>query len=451
MDPDVLEKEVLERIVPTPEQVESIRERAGRLKDTVEAYVAEHGIDAEARFAGSFSRNTFLSDPDLDLFLMFPADVSPEDLRRIGLQAGEDVLHGTRMFSDHPYTRGRFEGLDVDMVPCYRIDSTEHLKSAVDRTPFHTAFVKGALTDEGCDQVRLLKKFMKGIGTYGAEQDSRGFSGYLCELLVVRFRTFRGVLRAATGWRDGTRIEVKGSGQRMQSPLVVYDPVDNRRNVASAVHIDTLCTFRAAAAEYLREPRIEFFFPNPVRPLDAEGLTEAVSRHGSRLVSAVFERPTAIEDNLQSQLWKTQYALERKLESCGFGVLRAIHGMDGERMTVVFELESDTLPKTCRHRGPAVWVDSEGFLSKWRGGPLGEPFIEGGAWTVVAERRYTSADEAIQAEAGISGIGKDMDVGSMAVLGHEETLKTVDPVLLTELLVPRFPWERPARADQRVI
>ncbi len=445
MDPDVLEKEVLQRIVPTPEQIGSIRERAGRLKGIVEAYVAEHGIDAEARYAGSFSKNTFLSDPDLDLFLMFPQDVSPEDMRRIGLQAGEDILHGTRMFSDHPYTRGRFEGLDVDLVPCYRLDSTEHLKSAVDRTPFHTAFIKSRLTDEGCDQVRLLKKFMKGIGTYGAEQDSRGFSGYLCELLVVRFGTFRGVLEAAAGWRKGTSIEVAGRGQRMLSPLVVYDPVDSRRNVASAVHVDTLCTFRIAAAEYLREPRMEFFLPNPVRPLDAEGLRDAVSSHGSRLVSAVFERPSAIEDNLQSQLWKTQYALSRKLGTCGFGVLRAVHGMDDASMTVVFELEGDSLPKACVHQGPPVWVDSEGFLSKWRSNPLGEPFVEDGHWTVIAERRYTTAASVIEAEAGIAGIGRDLDVAGMRVLDHDGTLDGVDPVLLTELLEPMFPWERPAR------
>ena len=198
-----LEQTVLGKIVPPPEEVASIQERADRLKSIVEEYIASHGIEVEARFAGSFSKGTFLSNPDLDLFLMFPDTVTEEDMKRIGLQAGEDILHGIRMFSDHPYTRGNFEGLDVDMVPCFRIDSTEHLKSAVDRTPFHTEFIMSHLDDAGKDQVRLLKKFMKGIGTYGAEQDARGFSGYLCELLVVRFGTFRGVLEAALSacWR----------------------------------------------------------------------------------------------------------------------------------------------------------------------------------------------------------------------------------------------------------
>lgn len=437
-----LEDRVLERIVPSPETVASIQDRADRLKAMVEDYVASHGITAEARFAGSFSKNTFLSDPDLDLFLLFPDTVSTEDLRRIGLQAGEDILHGIRMFSDHPYTRGVFEGLDVDMVPCYRIDSTEHLKSAVDRTPFHTAFIKANLTEKGCNQVRLLKKFMKGIGAYGAEQDARGFSGYLCELLVVRFGTFDGVLEAASEWKRGTVIDVRGKGPRIDSPLVVYDPVDNRRNVASAVHLDTLSLFIHAAREYLREPRMEFFFPRPREPMDRGELEARLDGHGTGLVSVEFVRPEAIEDNLQSQLWKTRYAIAKKLGEHDFRVLRAEHGMSDSGMTVVFELESDTLPKAHRHIGPPVSVDSESFLAKWRGNPRGEPFIEDGRWVVISDRAYTSAAGLIRGEAARSGIGKEFDTSTMRVMDCAETLSSVDPVLLSELLDPRMPWER---------
>ena len=327
---NAVEEEVLKRIVPSPEVVASIKDRADRLKEMVESYVASHGIDAEARFTGSYSKNTYLSDPDLDLFLLFPPETDPEDLKRIGLKAGEDILHGMRMYSDHPYTRGVFEGLDVDMVPCFHIDSTEHMKSAVDRTPFHTAFVKSRLDDDGCNQVRLLKKFMKGIGAYGAEQDSRGFSGYLCEILVVKYRTFDNVLRAASKWRNGTVIDVNGKGPKMSSALVIYDPVDNKRNAASAVHVDTLSLFITAAREYLEEPRMEFFFPNRREPLSRIRLTEAAEAHGTELISVTFDKPSGmIDDNLQSQLWKTQYALQKKLDEHSFNVIRAVHEMGG--------------------------------------------------------------------------------------------------------------------------
>ena len=171
MDAETLERSVLDRIVPSEDEILSISERANRLKSMVQEYIQDHGIDIDIMFAGSFSKGTFLSNPDLDLFLMFPESVSKKELERIGLQAGEDILHGERMFSEHPYTRGVFEGLDVDMVPCYHLATTDKLQSAVDRTPFHTAYICRTLSSEQKDQVRLLKKFMKGIGTYGAEQD----------------------------------------------------------------------------------------------------------------------------------------------------------------------------------------------------------------------------------------------------------------------------------------
>ncbi len=437
-----LEQTVLERIVPPRGVVASIQERADRLKGIVEDYIASHGIDVEAKFAGSFSKGTFLSDPDLDLFLMFPCSVPEADLKRIGLQAGEDILHGERMFSDHPYTRGMFEGLDVDMVPCYRIDSTKHLKSAVDRTPFHTDFINSHLDDAGRNQVRLLKRFMKGIGTYGAEQDSRGFSGYLCELLVVKYGTFRGVLEAADRWKDGTVLAIEGRGPKIDAPLVVYDPVDPKRNVASAVHVDTLSLFIHAARSYLTEPRMEFFFPEPISPMSREMLSSVVGTHGTRLLSVVFPRPEAIEDNLYSQLWKTQTALSRKLEEYDFEVLRAVHGMDEYRMTVVLELGCDVLPPMRRHSGPPVWVNPGSFLDKWKDSRYGGPFIEGGCWTVIAPRQYTSAVDVVSNEACRSGIGKEMDVDAMEVMGHEDTLTNIDPSLLTSLLDPRLPWER---------
>lgn len=442
MDADSLEARMLERIIPSKEEILSISERAFRLKSMVQDYLLDHGIDVDLMFAGSFSKGTFLSNPDLDLFMMFPESVPRKELERVGLQAGEDILHGERMFSEHPYTRGVFEGLDVDMVPCYHLTTTAKLQSAVDRTPFHTAYIGSRLSDGQKDQVRLLKKFMKGIGTYGAEQDSRGFSGYLCEVLVVKYGSFRGVLEGCQSWKEGTIIEVEGRGPPMVSPLVVYDPVDPRRNMASSVHVDTMSLFMVAAKAYLSEPREEFFFPPARAPVGRDGLSSIADLHGSRLVSVVFRRPDVIEDSLYSQLWKTQNALGRKLNEFSFNVLRAVHDMSDDRLTIAFEVERDMLSKTHKHIGPPVWVrSSENFLAKWKGNEHGDPFIENGAWTVIAERMYFSAKEMLTDEAAIAGIGRDLDPETMEIYDHEQTLDSVDLSLIMDLLDPCLPWE----------
>ena len=66
-----LEDRVLEKIVPSAELVSSLQDKADRLEAVVIKYAADHGIDVEVRMAGSFSKGTFLSDPDFDVFMMF--------------------------------------------------------------------------------------------------------------------------------------------------------------------------------------------------------------------------------------------------------------------------------------------------------------------------------------------------------------------------------------------
>ncbi|MDR1954515.1 MAG: CCA tRNA nucleotidyltransferase, partial [Candidatus Methanoplasma sp.] len=254
-----LESEVLESIKPTPKEVEKINKAANGLKKQVEKYVNEHGIDVEVRFVGSYAKGTYLSDPDVDLFLLFPETVSSKELETIGLSVGEAIIKGVKMYAEHPYTRGTYNGVDVDLVPSYSLKTTDKLRSAVDRTPFHTQYILEKLKEEQKDEVRLLKKFMKGIGVYGAEPNTRGFSGYLCELLVLHYGSFLGVLEGASEWKEGTAISIDKKGPPIMGPLVVYDPVDQKRNVASAVHIDTMALFIVASKAYLSSPSEKFF------------------------------------------------------------------------------------------------------------------------------------------------------------------------------------------------
>ncbi|MDR0309348.1 MAG: CCA tRNA nucleotidyltransferase [Candidatus Methanoplasma sp.] len=437
-----LESQVLEKIKPTAEEVKSIDKAANNLKKRVERYVREHNIDVEVRFVGSYAKGTYLSDPDIDLFLLFPETVSSKDLETVGLSVGEAIIKGVKMYSEHPYTRGKYNGVDVDMVPSYSIKTADKLRSAVDRTPFHTKYILENLKDEQKDEVRLLKKFMKGIGVYGAEPNTRGFSGYMCELLVLNYGSFRKVLEGASEWRDGTVITIDKKGPPIMGPLVVYDPVDQKRNVASAVHIDTLALFIYSSKTYLSSPSEKFFFPKERKPYSRDELQRISEMNGSRIISVVFDRPNVVEDNLYSQLWKTRYALTRKLNEFDYTVLRAVHEMYDKKLEIIFELERDVLSKTYKHTGPPVWVKAaDSFLSKWKNNIYGPPFIEDGCWTVIAERMYFTAKEMLADEAAVSGIGREINPRNMKIRDHESSLNESDPLLLTELLDSKNSWE----------
>ncbi|MDR1690216.1 MAG: CCA tRNA nucleotidyltransferase [Candidatus Methanoplasma sp.] len=437
-----LESDVLARIKPTAEEVRSINETAKDLKETVEKYVKDHDIDVEVRFVGSYAKGTYLSDPDIDLFLLFPESVPPKELETVGLSVGEAIIKGTKMYAEHPYTRGTYGGLDVDLVPSYSIKTTDKLRTAVDRTPFHTQFILENLKEEQKDEVRLLKSFMKGIGVYGAEPNTRGFSGYMCELLVLHYGGFLGTLEGAGDWREGTTISIDKKGPPIIGPLVVYDPVDQKRNVASAVHIDTMSLFIVAAKAYLSSPSDKFFFPRERKPHSRDELQRISDMNGSRIITVLFDRPDIVEDNLYSQLWKTRYALTRKLNDFDYNVLRAVHEMYEKKLEIVFELERDLLSKTYKHAGPPVWVKAaESFLSKWKNNIYGPPFIEDGCWNVIAERMYFTAKEMLADEAAVSGIGREIDPRNMRILDHEASLNDADPLLLTELMDPKNSWE----------
>lgn len=444
MDAELVELSVLGEIVPSKEESAYLDGVAERLLETVRKYYSEKGLDVDVRLAGSYAKGTYLYDQDFDLFMLFPPDMPRDKMERIGLKAGKDIIDGELVYSEHPYTTGKFEGVDTDMVPCYHLASTEHIMTAVDRTPFHTEYMKSHLDADMRDQVRLLKKFMKGVGTYGAEQDSRGFSGYICEVLIVKYRSFRAVLEAAVGWKKGETIAVDEPGPRLESALVIYDPVDPKRNAASAVHEDTLELFQTAARAYLENPDERFFFPNPRIPLDPTELEWISAKHGTKLASIVFDRPEGVvEDNLQAQLWRTQYALEKKFEEFDFKVLKAVHSMGEFDMTVVFELENDTLSENHKHRGPPTKVKgaSEDFLAHWKGNPAGEPFEENGYWYVISPRPIRTATEFLERQTAQAGIGRNIDPDAKTVYDHVQTLNTIDAGILTELLDPKYPWE----------
>ena len=437
-----IESEVLSVIKPSKEDEERLQKTADSLMLEARDYISRNGIDADVRFVGSFSKGTYLMEPDLDLFIMFPETTPKDEIVRIGLKMGEDLIDGKKQYAEHPYTTGWFQGIEVDMVPCYHITSTEKLLTPVDRSPFHTDYVLSKVDEHMCDEIRLMKKFMKGIGTYGAEPNTRGFSGYMCELITIHYGGFIDAIIAAAEWKEGVTIVLEKRGPPMVSPVVLYDPVDPRRNVASAVHLDTLAEFVVACRSYLKNPTKQFFFPNERKPLSSDEIRKRIELHGSRIITVTFDRPEINEDNLHSQVWKTQIAIAKKLDAFSFNVLRAVHKITDDRVITVFEVERDQLSKTYKHIGPPVWVKSaESFLMKWRDSEYGAPFIEDGHWTVIAERQYFTAAEMLADEIEIAGIGREIDPKTMRILDHDSAIEDTDPVLLSELLDMRHRWE----------
>ena len=438
-----IESEVLNIIVPPEEECKKVTDTAKKLKSIVEKYLSERNIQAEVKSVGSVAKGTFLDDPDLDMFILFPEDVPKKELERIGIQAGRDIINGEMMYAEHPYTTGSFEGYEVDLVPCYKHDTTENLMSAVDRTPFHTDFILKHSDETLRNEMRLMKRFMKGIKAYGAEPNIRGFSGYLCEVITYHYGSFIETVKAASKWKKGTVLAPVDKGPIIKEPLVVYDPVDSKRNVASAVHLDTLSKFIIACREYLKSPSMKFFFPEKRTPYTPSQLKEMIIKDKLSITVFSFDRPEGeIPENIYAQTWKTQYSISKKLDTFGFISLRAVNTVTEDRILMAFETETDTLPSLEKRDGPPISAESsDNFLRKWSHDMHKVPYIEDGCWHVIADRAFRDIPGMIKREKESVSVGKAFDKESMRIIADLDEICTINPDLITELLDPKFPWE----------
>ena len=132
------------------------------------------------------------------MFILFDTDVLQELMERETLEIGKEILEESAVsFAEHPYVKGKFMGFDVDLVPAYNVETGSGKMTAVDRTPFHTQFIVENSDTDIREEIRKLKAFAKGIGVYSADAKVKGFSGYLLELLVIKYGTFENVLTVA--------------------------------------------------------------------------------------------------------------------------------------------------------------------------------------------------------------------------------------------------------------
>jgi tRNA nucleotidyltransferase (CCA-adding enzyme) len=390
----LLEKEVLARIRPTDGERERIAGITARLIRTVD----ESGI-AEGMVVGSIARGTWIrGDLDLDIFMLFPPETTREDLEMKGLLLGRTIAGqfggpAHEKYAEHPYINATIDGIDVDLVPCFRIPDAAKIQSAVDRTPFHTRFLLERI-DGYTDDVLLFKQFAKACGVYGSDHMTEGFSGYLCELLVIHYGGFRELLTAATQWRPGTHIDIEEHvAKEFDDPLVVIDPVDPRRNVAASLSLTRMYEFVEVARGYLKHPHERYFTLPERHPITKEQLTWILAERGTHLYAITFRTPPYIEDIVVPQLRKSADAIRELIERNGFVVNRIGSSMQGELSMLLFELIVAELPPLRRHMGPPLWnmANAEKFAEKYLTCDVTGPYIKEGRYWVEVPRTCTRA------------------------------------------------------------
>jgi tRNA nucleotidyltransferase (CCA-adding enzyme) len=222
--------------------------------------------------------------------------------------------------------------------------------------------------------------------------------------LVLHFGSFLKVIEAFAGLKQKLVIDIEGFYEDKRrdlnllfdEPLVVVDPVDRARNVASAVRPQRLYAFVAASQMFLKKPKLDFFYPTGTVPFSPRRIRSELKKRGSAIVFVTFGKIRVVPDILWGQLYKSQRSLRKLIKLNDFTVLRDLPWSDENSLNVfVFELENRCLSSTKLHLGPPLdkAVECERFVGKHLGreGTVCGPYVEGGRWVVLVKRKHIDA------------------------------------------------------------
>jgi len=263
-------KEIIEEIKP-----EKKDERINEFLEELQLRIDKKKVSAKVFLGGSFAKGTYLKDNyDIDIFIRFDKKYLKEDLSKLlesclkGLKY--EMVHGSR---DYFQINNEFK---FEIVPVLEINKPEDAVNVTDMSPLHVNWVLKNGKDLKEDII-LLKQFCKACKVYGAESYIKGFSGHVVDILVINYDGFLNVLKASLKWKKKEIIDYhnhhKGDAlwnlnkSKLQSPLIVIDPILHSRNAAAALSKEKLDVFVSCAKRFLKKPSKYFFI---VKEFDSE-------------------------------------------------------------------------------------------------------------------------------------------------------------------------------------
>ncbi len=445
-----IQNQVLKRITPTKKERKKLFETIHVLVELISKELKKRHIHAKVEIVGSTAKDTFLKNNlDIDAFIIFPKTTSRQQLKKQGILVGKKILKKPEeCYAEHPYIRGYYNGYKTEIVPCYQIGSATQKLSAVDRTPLHTRYIQQHLQEQQKQEVRLLKQFFKGIGCYGAEAEIEGFSGYLCEILILKYNTFWNFVTHAQKWKYGEYLTLTGENSRQfDTPLIFIDPVDPTRNVASAVSHEKFDICKKACQAYLQKPALTFFYPRKIKPWSKQHINKKIKR--KKYIGIQFPKPQIISENLFPQLRKAIRAITDLCERYDFHIQDSTFFVGTKTVYLIFELQQEKLTKSIIHEGPPLHLTKhvDDFIKKWENNPytMSKLLIQNNKIYVKIKRNYITVYQLLEDQLKRQSLGKHIDAiirsGKFKILKKNNLIRENLLLDWTRYLSKSEPWE----------
>ncbi|MHA1492138.1 MAG: hypothetical protein ACTSRI_21120 [Promethearchaeota archaeon] len=310
--------EVLNDIVPTSRELNLIFKIVEKLKNLLEKRAKELNIihgKIEPQGSTGIKQTQLRNDFDIDLFIgldyeMYKPKYIGLNKNKLKKASKKDFLelcnnwiiksltlkefkNPRLLYAEHPYVTVDYLTPDVnikiDIVLYFDLDVNYIKKygpiTSVDRSPWHGRFIKEQLSPEQKNDVRLLKQFFKCCYSYGDKSavGKVGFIGYSSELLIYYFGTIQNLFKNFNKLDKQPLDYYKRSTQDLNKIthfqndyLIVVDPIDKNRNVASAISKKAYKYCNQKITEFLKRPSKDFFELKPIPEINLADFSDPI-------------------------------------------------------------------------------------------------------------------------------------------------------------------------------
>lgn len=356
----------------------------------------------ELKLVGSISKGTALKgEKDADLFVLFPKSFQgrSQEMSEIVLKSVESVKNPDEKvvlrYANHKYATLVTPQIKIDVVPAFKISSPKEMGTAVDRSPFHTDFINAHFDEYMRAQVRALKVLLKRNYIYGAESRIKGFSGYLCEVLILYYGSLLNLLKEASKWKPKVILDYNNKGGEhpadysyFPEEFVVVDPTDPKRNIAAQVSYENFVRFILLSRRVLRNPSEELFeYPSQLPKIPIK-----------KWLVLQFDNPkdehAKIDDVYYPQARKASQIFYDVLNKEGFDVIYSDLHVSKNKTHLIFLFNRKELSLR-RVPGPNFQLESavQKFAEKHKKAIV---FLEGDNFSAVEPSRFGSEEELIK-------------------------------------------------------
>ena len=334
------------------------------VSDRVEKFLKKlkKGKGVKFELGGSGAKGTWTKGiKDVDVYAKFSLSMYKDKSDEISdvleklLMKGVKRLHGSR-----DYYQVKKDGFLFEIIPIMDIKKADEALNITDISPLHTKYVGKHKKLQ--DDIILAKAFFKSNGIYGAESYIKGMSGYVIEVLVIYYGGFVELVRAGAKWGEKVVIDpakyhknvlLEVNKSKLDSPLVLIDPVERGRNAAAAVGEERFREFVSVCKKFVKKPSSDYFIPEifSMDMIKGDVVLEIVPKAGK-------------QDIIGSKLLKVfEYVDKRLLE---FGPKGDWH-WEGEAW-MWWKVKSKRLSEYEERVGPPVKIENavKAFKEKYR-------------------------------------------------------------------------------------